>query len=1041
METLEVRSKSFIIKWVDAPDNSVIHWQIKPIKKSINFLIYTYKDGEKPFQLELSSGVNAVVDNNFINGNGNNRIHHNLRKRSNTTLSTMSTNSAVSSSNLSLEQKLENARLIKHEMIGKCGGDELIKGEIRVEKGNIFAFVFDNTFSKTTAKKVLFTQYVHNENGGVINCNTAEISQELNHNIENSNSIENNRHFSLAAPTLSQRNSFAYDKKISTSSSSLSNHKYSPEITPTNIRFEIPELSTSKLEDDDTILRVKGGKYLQGFLLKRKRKRTGKNFNKRFFTLNFKYGILNYYLNDKSKHVRGNMFIKYVAITASQREKIIVLDSGLEIWTLKALSDEDFNVWVAAFNQIKQEGNKDILQFNRNHNHGSMETMLENNSQIELEAEQDEDENNKNFGVIPDEQLVKNLQTLQNKLESIKFNTSSLIENLENYSLTNSDQQPPPQSTTNIPPLSSSSAPSVTLSRKSSFWRRKKSMEGNTLRARNNSIDDSSSTFKPGINNNTTTAVVATNNFNPYASSRDIYKEIEEMGKMLQQIIDKQQLNLQLTKQISTKSTTANSIFSQEFFDANEFMNELNSGVLMLSDDSNDSSSVTNNKGIASINGKVPRTPLGVREDLLSSTTIEEVTSVISSSEEDDDDLKKIEPVKASSTIYEEGDLYPLSSIKTKVKRRNDVNPSTVSPPSIISFLRKNVGKDLSTIAMPVSANEPLTLLQKYSEIMEYCNLLDDAFNSDSNSGEKILKVATFAVSYLSSLRAKERNIRKPFNPLLGETFELVREDLGMRLITEKVSHRPPIMAIFAESENWTINYSPSPAQKFWGKNAEVINKGVLTLTFKKTGEVYQWSQPTTLLKNIIAGEKYTEPSGAITLTSSNGQRAIVDFKQNGVFSGRSESLTIRCFDADNVELNKIIKGTWTEQLLLKDLNTKEETLIWKAGNLVNNFDKKYGFTEFSASLNEITEIEKDKIAPTDSRLRPDLRSYENGSVDNAEALKLELEQKQRDRRNQGEVFKPKFFVKNGDDDSYKFISGKDSYWEKRKKQDWGDLV
>ena len=47
-----------------------------------------------------------------------------------------------------------------------------------------------------------------------------------------------------------------------------------------------------------------------------------------------------------------------------------------------------------------------------------------------------------------------------------------------------------------------------------------------------------------------------------------------------------------------------------------------------------------------------------------------------------------------------------------------------------MSILRNNVGKDLSTVAMPIALNEPLNLLQKLAEELEYCELLDTAASS-----------------------------------------------------------------------------------------------------------------------------------------------------------------------------------------------------------------------------------------------------------------------------------------------------------------------
>ena len=46
--------------------------------------------------------------------------------------------------------------------------------------------------------------------------------------------------------------------------------------------------------------------------------------------------------------------------------------------------------------------------------------------------------------------------------------------------------------------------------------------------------------------------------------------------------------------------------------------------------------------------------------------------------------------------------------------------------------------------------------------------------------------VAAFAVSVYGSCQARAGH--KPFNPLLGETFECVREDRGFRYVAEQVT-------------------------------------------------------------------------------------------------------------------------------------------------------------------------------------------------------------------------------------------------------------
>src|SRR5262249_9583060 len=154
---------------------------------------------------------------------------------------------------------------------------------------------------------------------------------------------------------------------------------------------------------------------------------------------------------------------------------------------------------------------------------------------------------------------------------------------------------------------------------------------------------------------------------------------------------------------------------------------------------------------------------------------------------------------------------------------------ATVLLPSLIAFVRKNVGKDLSTISMPVSANEPTSLLQRFAEQLEYAHLLDRAAR-ERHARDRLLYVAAFAISQFSGGRVRERAIRKPFNPLLGETFELLRTEAeipgGFRLLVEKVSHRPVRLAMQADSAAWTFAQSPAPTQKFWGKSAEITTEG-----------------------------------------------------------------------------------------------------------------------------------------------------------------------------------------------------------------------
>ncbi|KAF2987512.1 hypothetical protein EK904_002553, partial [Melospiza melodia maxima] len=102
------------------------------------------------------------------------------------------------------------------------------------------------------------------------------------------------------------------------------------------------------------------------------------------------------------------------------------------------------------------------------------------------------------------------------------------------------------------------------------------------------------------------------------------------------------------------------------------------------------------------------------------------------------------------------------------------------------NILRNNIGKDLSKVSMPVELNEPLNTLQHLCEELEYSELLDKAAETD-DPYERMVLIAAFAASGYASTYFRAGS--KPFNPVLGETYECIREDKGFRFFSEQVNY------------------------------------------------------------------------------------------------------------------------------------------------------------------------------------------------------------------------------------------------------------
>ena len=105
-------------------------------------------------------------------------------------------------------------------------------------------------------------------------------------------------------------------------------------------------------------------------------------------------------------------------------------------------------------------------------------------------------------------------------------------------------------------------------------------------------------------------------------------------------------------------------------------------------------------------------------------------------------------------------------------------------PDSMIKDLIKSLTS--KKISFPITYNEPISMLQKQCEKFLYSDLLEKASDKLIPSELKIVYIVGFIAGELS------QNINrylKPFNPILGETFEFYDNEKKYRYFSEQVSH------------------------------------------------------------------------------------------------------------------------------------------------------------------------------------------------------------------------------------------------------------
>uniref|UniRef100_A0A2K6MBR6 Oxysterol binding protein like 6 n=1 Tax=Rhinopithecus bieti TaxID=61621 RepID=A0A2K6MBR6_RHIBE len=341
------------------------------------------------------------------------------------------------------------------------------------------------------------------------------------------------------------------------------------------------------------------------------------------------------------------------------------------------------------------------------------------------------------------------------------------------------------------------------------------------------------------------------------------------------------------------------------------------------------------------------------------------------------------------------------------------------------NILRNNIGKDLSKVSMPVELNEPLNTLQHLCEEMEYSELLDKASETD-DPYERMVLVAAFAVSGYCSTYFRAGS--KPFNPVLGETYECIREDKGFRFFSEQVS-APGLIQVRGQ-------FGGENGKQVLGKSMEILPVGTLNVTLPKYGDYYVWNKVTTCIHNILSGRRWIEHYGEVTVRNTKSSVCIckLTFVKVNYWNSNMNEIQGVVIDQEGKVVHRLF-GKWHEGLYCGVAPSAK--CIWRPGSMPTNYELYYGFTRFAIELNELDPVLKDLLPPTDARFRPDQRFLEEGNLEAAASEKQRVEELQRSRRRYMEENNlehiPKFFKKVIDANQREAWVSNDTYWELRK--------
>ena len=189
--------------------------------------------------------------------------------------------------------------------------------------------------------------------------------------------------------------------------------------------------------------------------------------------------------------------------------------------------------------------------------------------------------------------------------------------------------------------------------------------------------------------------------------------------------------------------------------------------------------------------------------------------------------------------------------------------------------LRSMIGADImSLLSVPVFIMEPTTMLQKMSDILQYVDLIEKACD-EKDEDLRLAYISALAVSTYSS----SERVKKPFNPILGETFEMTLPGGGL-YVSEQVCHHPPIGAGHAETDRWTYDLTSAVRTKFMGNWVDVWPQGRTRIKLKSSGDVYNICPPPSRVNNVLVGRTWIDHFGDMQVNNLTTGLAATDTRQ-----------------------------------------------------------------------------------------------------------------------------------------------------------------
>lgn len=249
-------------------------------------------------------------------------------------------------------------------------------------------------------------------------------------------------------------------------------------------------------------------------------------------------------------------------------------------------------------------------------------------------------------------------------------------------------------------------------------------------------------------------------------------------------------------------------------------------------------------------------------------------------------------------------------------------------------------GMDLSKVVLPTFILEPRSFLDKLSDYYYHADLLSQAVQEES-AYSRMKQVVRW---YLSGFYKKPKGLKKPYNPILGETFRCCwlhpETDSCTFYIAEQVSHHPPISAFYVSNrkDGFCISGSILAKSKFYGNSLSAILDGRARLLLLSRDEEYIITMPYAHCKGILYGTMTLELGGKITIDCEKTKcSAELEFKLKPFLGGACSVNQISGKIRMGEDVMATIEGHWDGEVFIQERKSGQQEALWNPTVEVRN--------------------------------------------------------------------------------------------------------